>query len=76
MLLTKCPHHVIYHLVILKLSRCHAGETTEVFGEKRGISKVHLFGYLRCSILMRVMRARSIQSLAVVPLVWRMTVLR
>ena len=30
----------------------------------------------RSSILMRVMRARSIQSLAVVPLVWRTTVLR
>ena len=29
----------------------------------------------RSSILIRVMRARSIQSLAVVPLVWRITVL-
>lgn len=38
-------------LSFLKLSRCHACETTEVFGEERGISKVHLFGYLRCRLI-------------------------
>ena len=31
----------------LILARRHACETTEIFREERGISKVHLLGYLR-----------------------------
>ena len=41
----------VFLLFLLIFSRCHAGETTEVFGEERGISKVHLFGYLRCRLI-------------------------